>query len=131
VVLGWSGDINIAANRAREMGNTDVLEALLPSTGGLIFIDTMAITRDARHPNNAHTFINFFLRPENAARMANEMNFATGNLAAMPLIKPEIAGNRTIMVPADYMSRMIQPGSLSNEAREAMATAYNTFRRGN
>jgi len=63
--------------------------------------------------------------------MANEMNFATGNLAAMPLIKPEIAGNRTIMVPADYMPRMIQPGSLSNEAREAMATAYNTFRRGN
>ena len=130
VVLGWSGDINIAANRAREMGNTDVLEALLPSTGGLIFIDTMAITRDARHPNNAHTFINFFLRPENAARMANEMNFPTGNLAAMPLIRPEIAGNKTIMVPADYMPRMIQPGSLSNEAREAMATAYNSFKQG-
>jgi len=130
VVLGWSGDINIAANRAREMGNTDVLEALLPSTGGLIFVDTMAITKDARHPGNAHAFINFFLRPENAARMANEMNFPTGNLAAKPQIKPEIANNPTIMVPPEAMGRMIQPGSLSNEAREAMATAYNSFKLG-
>ncbi|KJS72423.1 MAG: spermidine/putrescine ABC transporter substrate-binding protein, partial [Comamonadaceae bacterium BICA1-1] len=72
-----------------------------------------------------------FLRPENAARMANEMNFPTGNLAALPKIKPEIAGNPTIMVPAEFMPRMVQPGSLSNQAREAMATAYNTFRRGN
>jgi len=62
--------------------------------------------------------------------MANEMNFPTGNLAAMPQIRPEIAGNKTIMVPADYMPRMIQPGSLSNEAREAMATAYNSFKQG-
>ncbi|MDO8275027.1 MAG: spermidine/putrescine ABC transporter substrate-binding protein PotF, partial [Serpentinimonas sp.] len=72
----------------------------------------------------------FFLRPENAARMANEMNFPTGNLAAVPQIKPEIANNPTIMVPPEHMARMIQPGSLTNEAREAMATAYNSFKQG-
>jgi putrescine transport system substrate-binding protein len=53
VAIGWSGDINIAAERAKENKSKDVIEALLPSTGALIFFDTMAITKDAKHPNNA------------------------------------------------------------------------------
>ena len=32
----------------------------------------MAITKDAKHPNNAHAFIDFYLRAENGARMAIE-----------------------------------------------------------
>jgi len=128
VVLGWSGDINIAADRAAETGSKDVIESLLPSTGALIFFDTMAVLKDAKHPNNAHAFIDFYIRAENAARMANEMSYPTGNKAAMDKIKPEIANNPTIMVPSDYMPKMIQPGSFTNEAREAMAAAYNTFK---
>ena len=67
VAIGWSGDMNIAAGRAKENGSKDVIEALLPSTGALIFFDTMALTKDAKHPNNAQAFIDFYLRPENAA----------------------------------------------------------------
>jgi len=130
VAIGWAGDVNIAAGRAAENGSKDVIEALLPSTGALMFADTMAITKDAKHPNNAHAFIDFFLKPENGAAMANEMSYNSGNLAAKDQIKPEIAGNGTIFVAADYMPKMIQPSSYTNEAREAMATAYNAFKKG-
>ena len=130
VAIGWSGDINIAADRAKENKSKDVIESLLPSTGALIFFDTMAITKDAKHPNNALAFIDFYLRPENAALMANEMNYPTANKAAMDKIKPEIAGNKTIFVESDYFAKMIAPSSFTNEAREAMATAYNSFKKG-
>lgn len=130
VAISWSGDINIAAVRAKENGSKDDIQALLPSTGALIFFDTMALTKDARHPNNAHAFIDFYLRAENAAAMANEMSYPTGNKAAMAQIKPEIAGNKTIFVEADYFSKMILPSSFTNEAREAMANAYNSFKKG-
>lgn len=130
VAIGWSGDINMAAVRARENGSKDDIQALLPSTGALIFFDTMALTKDAKHPNNAHAFIDFYLRPENAAAMANDMNYTTGNKAALDKIKPEIAGNKTIFVEADYFSKMIPPSSFSNEAREALANAYNSFKKG-
>ncbi len=129
-VIGWSGDVNIAAGRAKENGSKDVIEALLPSTGGLIFFDTMAITKDAKHPNNAHAFLEFFLRAENGALMSNEMNYPTGNKAAMEKIKPEIAGNKTIFVDADFAAKMVQPGKFSNEAREAISNAYNAFKKG-
>lgn len=130
VAIGWSGDINIAANRAKENKSKDEIEALLPSTGALIFFDTMALTKDAKHPNNAMAFIDFYLRPENAALMTNTMNYPTANKAAMEKIKPEISGNKTIFVEADYFAKMIPPSSFSNEAREAMANAYNSFKKG-
>ncbi|MDZ4161387.1 MAG: extracellular solute-binding protein [Burkholderiales bacterium] len=130
VAIGWSGDINIAATRAKENGSKDVIEALLPSTGALIFFDTMAVTKDAKHPNNAAAFIDFYLRPENAAAMANEMSYPTGNKAALDKINPEIAGNKTIFVEADYFAKMIKPSSFTNEAREAMANVYNGFKKG-
>ncbi|MDO9143684.1 MAG: extracellular solute-binding protein [Rhodoferax sp.] len=130
VAIGWSGDINIAAARAVENKSKDEIESLLPSTGALIFFDTMAITKDAKHPNNAHAFIDFYLRAENAALMSNEMNYPTANKAGVPMVKPEIAGNKTIFVEADYFAKMIPPSSFSNEAREAMANAYNSFKKG-
>jgi putrescine transport system substrate-binding protein len=130
VSIGWSGDINIAAGRAKENKSKDVIEAMLPSTGALIFFDTMAITKDAKHPKNANAFIDFYLRPENAAAMANDMTYPTGNKAAMDKIKPEIAGNKTIFVEPAYLEKMIPPGSFTNEAREAMANAYNGFKKG-
>ena len=130
VAIGWSGDINIASDRAKENGSKDVIEALLPSTGALIFIDSMGITKDAKHPENAHKFIDFYLRAENAAAMANEMSYPTGNKAALDKINPEIAGNKTIFVESSYMAKMIPPSSFTNEAREAMANAYNTFKQG-
>lgn len=130
VAIGWSGDINIAAQRAKENKSKDEIQALLPSTGALIFIDAMAITKDAKHPGNAHAFINFYLRPENAAAMANEMNYNTGNKAAMPNIKPEVASNGTIFVDEANMAKMIPPSSFTNEAREALANTYNTFKLG-
>ncbi|WP_370869089.1 extracellular solute-binding protein [Rhodoferax sp.] len=130
VAIGWSGDINIAAARAVENKSKDEIESLLPSTGALIFFDTMAITKDAKHPNNAHAFMDFYLRAENAALMSNEMNYPTANKAGVPMVKPEIAGNKTIFVEADYFAKMIPPSSFSNEAREAMANAYNSFKKG-
>jgi putrescine transport system substrate-binding protein len=130
VAIGWSGDINQAAARAKENASKDVIESLLPSTGALIFFDTMAIAKDAKHPNNAHAFIDFYLRAENAALMSNEMSYPTGNKAAIDQINPEIAGNKTIFVESAYFAKMIPPSSFTNEAREAMANAYNSFKKG-
>ena len=130
-VIGWSGDINQAAVRAaKEVGSKDVIEVLLPSTGALLFVDTMAITKDAKHPNNAHAFIDYYLRAESAALMTNEMNYNSGNKAAIDKIKPEIAGNKTIFVDAEYFAKMIPPSSFTNDAREVLANTYNTFKQG-
>jgi putrescine transport system substrate-binding protein len=48
----------------------------------------------------------------------------------MDKIKPEIAGNKTIFVDADYMGKMIAPAASAMKLAKHMATAYNTFKKG-
>ena len=129
-VVGWSGDVNIAAGRAKENGSKDVIEALLPSTGGLIFFDTMAITKDAKHPGNAHAFIDFYMRAESGAQVSNEMSYPTGNKAAMEKMKPEVVGNKTIFIEPAVAAKMVKPGRFTNEGREGMANAFTSFKKG-
>ena len=129
-VVGWSGDINIAAGRAKENGSKDVIEALLPSTGGMIFFDTMAITKDAKHPGNAHAFIDFYLRAESGAQVSNEMSYPTGNKAAMEKMKPEVSGNKTIFIEPAVAAKMVKPGKFTNEGREGMSNAFTSFKKG-
>jgi ABC-type uncharacterized transport system YnjBCD substrate-binding protein len=64
LALGWSGDINIARQRAIDGKTGQNIQALIPKTGGLLFFDVMVIPADAPRPGNAHKFINYILRPE-------------------------------------------------------------------
>ena len=128
--VGWSGDINIAADRVKETGGKDDIVPLLPTGGGLVFIDTMAIPKDAKHPNNAHVFMDFYLRAANAAAMANEMNYPTGNKAALEMIKPEVKENKTIFLSPEDTARLIPTGGFSNEMAGVLNDTYNAFKRG-
>lgn len=130
VALGWAGDMNIARNRAIENSGSSDIEVLLPKSGGLIFFDSLAIPKDATHPQNAAAFIDYFLRPEVSATLTNEMTYATANKAALEKVKPEIAQNKTVFVDAVNMEKMVSPSSFSNEARESMSNVYTLFKKG-
>jgi putrescine transport system substrate-binding protein len=130
VALGWAGDINIARARAIENKNGNEVEALLPKTGGLIFFDTLAIPKDARHPNNAHAFIDYYLRPEVSASLTNELGYATANKASLASVKPEIAQDPAVFPDAENLKKMVSPASFSNEARESMSNVFTSFKKG-
>ena len=130
VALGWAGDMNIARARALENKNGNEIEVLLPKNGGLIFIDSLAMPKDAQHPKNAALFINYYLRPEISATQTNEMSYVTANKASTELVKPEIRDNKTIFLDAENMEKLVSPSSFSNEARESMSNVYTQFKKG-
>ena len=130
VALGWAGDINIARGRALENKNGNEVEALLPSTGGLIFFDNLAIPKDAKHPNNALAFINYFLKPEVSASLTNELGYATANKASIANVKPEIAKDPAVFPDAANLQKMVSPSSFSNEARQSMSNVFTLFKKG-
>jgi putrescine transport system substrate-binding protein len=130
VALGWAGDINIARARAIENKSGIQLEALLPSTGGLIFFDNLAIPKDAKHPSNAMAFINYFLRPEVSASNTNELSYPTANKASVALLAPEVAQDKSIFPDAATLNTMVSPNALGNAARESMTAVYTEFKKG-
>jgi len=130
VALGWAGDINIAKNRALENKNGQEVEALLPATGGLIFFDNLAILKDAKHPNNAHTFINYFLRPGVSAALTNELGYPTVNKASLALVEPGIAADKAVFPDAENLQKMVSPNSFSNDARQSLSQVFTLFKKG-
>ena len=130
VAIGWAGDINIARARAIENKNGNDIQALLPSTGGLIFFDNLAIPKDAKHPNNAHAFINYFLKPEVSAALTNELGYATANKASLANVKPEIAKDPAVFPDAANLQKMVPPSSFSNEARQSLSQVFTLFKKG-
>ena len=130
VVLGWAGDINIARGRALENKNGNEVEALLPSTGGLIFFDNLAIPKDAKHPNNAHAFIDYFLRPDVSAALTNELGYPTANKASVAQVKPEIAKDTAVFPDAANLEKMVSPASFTNPARQSMSDVFTQFKKG-
>ncbi len=130
VALGWAGDINIARGRALENKSGVEIEALLPSTGGLIFFDNLALPKDAKHPNNAHAFINYFLKPEVSASLTNELGYPTANKASLANVTPEIAKDPAVFPDAVNLEKMVSPASFSNEARESMSNVFTLFKKG-
>ncbi len=130
VALGWAGDMNIARARAIENKSGNDIQVLIPSTGGLIFFDNLAIPADAKHPNNALAFINYFLKPEVSASLTDELSYPTANKMSVAKVKPEMANDKTVFVDAENMKKMVSPGSFSNEGRESMSSVFTQLKKG-
>ena len=130
VALGWSGDINIARQRAAEGKTGQNIQALIPKTGGLLFFDVMVIPTDAPRPGNAHKFINYVMRPEVHASLTNKVFYANPNIDSKKFIKPEVASNPTVFLSPADLAKMIPPDSLNNDLRRLMTRTYTSFKTG-
>jgi putrescine transport system substrate-binding protein len=130
VALGWSGDINIARQRAIDGNTGQNIQALIPKTGGLLFFDVMVIPADAQRPGNAHKFMNYIMRPEVHASLTNKVFYANPNAASKKFVKPEVASNPSVfLAPAD-LARMIAPDAINNDLRRLMTRTYTSFKTG-
>ena len=129
VALGWAGDMNIAKARAIENKNGNDIQVLVPSTGGLIFFDNLAIPKDAKHPINALAFINYFLKPEVSAALTNELSYPTANKASVASVKPEIANDKTVFLDGENLKKMVSPASFTNAGRESMSSVFTLFKK--
>lgn len=100
VAMGWSGDIAQARDRAAEAGQGVAVGYAIPREGAIVGFDMMAVPVDAPHPENAHKFVDFIMKPEIAADITNYVYFANANQAATEFVADEVKGDPGIY-PAD------------------------------
>ena len=133
LVMGFSGDMNIAASRAAAAakGKKPIqIVALVPKTGGTLFFDTMAIPRDAKNVENAHLFINYMLRPEVHASLTNKVFYANPNAASLKFVKRDVAENKTIFLEPAAMKTMVAPDALPQAIRKVQTRTFTNFKTG-
>lgn len=129
-VVGYSGDFLQAKKRAEEAKNGIEIAYAIPKEGALMWFDSMAIPADAPNKDNAFAFINFMMKPEIAARNSNFVSYASGNLAAKALIKPEIANNPGIYPTADVMGRLFTNSSPDEKLQKQITRLWTKVKTG-
>jgi putrescine transport system substrate-binding protein len=56
----------------------------------------MAIPKDAPHSDNAHTFIDYIMRPEVIAKASNYVVYANGNKASHAMLDEEVLNDPAV-----------------------------------
>jgi spermidine/putrescine transport system permease protein len=97
---GWNGQF------ARAMEQDPDIDYVIPVEGSTLSVDSLVIPVSAPHPDLAHLFIDFTLEAEVAAEICRTMKYSSPNRAALPLLPPEVRGNRAIFPPEDVKKRL-------------------------
>ena len=130
LAIGYSGDIVQAKKRAEEAGNGVEIAYFVPREGALMWFDSFAIPVEAAHPDEAHAFIDFMMRPEVAAANTNMIAYASGNLAAKPFVKPEILSDPDIYPPPDIMARLFTNTAFEERIQRFVTRLWTRVRTG-
>jgi spermidine/putrescine transport system substrate-binding protein len=95
--MGYAGDI--LASRDLNLP----VQYVLPEEGALLWGDTFVIPAKSPNKAMAEVFLNYLLRPEVSAQIANATNYATANEAALPFIRLEILQDPVIYPPPERL----------------------------
>lgn len=88
-----------------QLENPD-LEYVIPKEGSNVWIDSWVIPKNAKHKENAETFLNFLCRPDIAKMNFDYITYSTPNTAARELIEdPAIKNSKIAFPPAEELDR--------------------------
>lgn len=90
LIMTYNGD---ALSRMAEVPG---MEIAVPREGAPLWLDSFAISRDAPNSALAHQFIAYMTRPEISALSAAELNYASPNRAALPMIDKKLLENQSL-----------------------------------
>jgi putrescine transport system substrate-binding protein len=130
LAMGYSGDILQARDRAAEAGNNVNVEYLIPREGALMWFDSFVIPADAPHPDEAHAFINFMMRPEIAAANSNYVYYANGNLASQPLLNEDVIGDPAIYPDEATLERLFTSTTYDPRSQRVLTRLWTGLKAG-
>ena len=106
LVLGWSGDIIQARNRAAEAGNGVKIAYSLPKEGAPQWFDMLAIPKDAKHIDEAYAYINNLLDTKVMAANSNFISYPNAIPSTKAMILPEITSDPTLYPPPEVAAKL-------------------------
>lgn len=106
LVVGWSGDVLQARDRAEEADNGVEVAYSIPVEGAPQWFDMLAIPTDAKNVDSAYAFINYLLDPQVAANNTNFITYANPVKDATALVDEDISGDTGIYPTPEASAKM-------------------------
>jgi putrescine transport system substrate-binding protein len=130
LVMGWSGDIKQAHDRAQEAGKGIDLAYSIPHEGAISNYDVVAIPADAPHVRNAHLFLDYLLRPEVAARNSNLIKYANAVDPTIQPLDPGVRQDPGVYPPAEVRARLTPERPRPADFQRLLTRMWTRFKTG-
>lgn len=96
----WSGEGAILLNEDKKF------KWVLPAEGTHLFVDSLAVPKNAKHPKNAQLFMNFILRPKVSVLISDDFPYLNPNAEARKLLTPEQLANAASFPTTEELSKL-------------------------
>ena len=83
----------------------DELAYVIPKEGGTRWTDNLCVPATARRTDSIYAFLNYVLQPEVAAKIANEVSYATPNAAARKFVDKRLLDDPAVYPPDEVLKR--------------------------
>jgi putrescine transport system substrate-binding protein len=130
LAVGYSGDILQARDRAAEAGRKADIQYSIPKEGAILWFDTLAIPADAKHPDNAHAFINYLLKPDVAALNSNFIHYANANQASTPMLDADLRDDPGIYPTPEVKAKLHPNLAKTDEFTRLLNRSWTAFTTG-
>lgn len=124
--MAWSGDVT-SLLQPDQSADQDFQWAL-PSEGGMLWTDNMVIPKGAENKGQAELWIDFYYRPENAARVEAWVNYVCPVKGAREVLlegDPDIANNPLIFPTEEMTARLSQFRATSEDEETRWAEDFS------
>jgi len=130
LAIGYSGDVLQARDRAAEADNGVNVEYIIPKEGALMWFDSFLIPVDAPHPDEAHEFINFMMKPEIAAKNSNYVYYANGNIDSQPMLNDDVIGDPAIYPDEETLNNLFTTTTYAPNVQRVLTRAWTRVKSG-
>ncbi|MBI5629523.1 MAG: spermidine/putrescine ABC transporter substrate-binding protein [Elusimicrobia bacterium] len=100
LAMAWSGD---ALQARRENPQIDYV---IPREGSFMWADNLCLVRGSRHREDALKLVDYLIRKDVAAEIANTVRYASPNAAARPLLDPALLKDPRVFPLAAVKTRL-------------------------
>ncbi len=130
LVVGWSGDVIQARDRAEEAGNGVKIAYAIPREGAPQWFDMLAIPKDAKHVEEAYTFINYLLDPQVMANNSNFISYPNAIPKAKELMEKSITSDPTVYPPPEVQAKLFTLAILPPEVDRQYTRIWTELKTG-
>jgi putrescine transport system substrate-binding protein len=110
--IGWSGDLVMARDRAKESKQKFTIEYVNPKEGSLFLYDIMAIPKGAKNYEAALRFINYIIEPKVMAQITNYIGYPNPVPSATEYLDESVAADPAVYPPESVTEHFFVPEEL-------------------
>ncbi|MDF3935435.1 polyamine ABC transporter substrate-binding protein [Pseudomonas citronellolis] len=130
VVVAWSAAVLQAQGMAADAKKGNDIRMLLPREGTLMWADTMAIPKGAKHAAEAQKFIDFLLQPKVIAQVSNLIGYPNPNRDATAEINPELLKNQAMFIPQEQRGNLFTLAPVPMRIERDMTRSWTRIKSG-